>query len=81
MNGIADVPPDHPADGNRVGTQPWLEPFLIKHSKFYRKHFTKHGDGMTGSERRQSMISQDEEYIRRASVATDDSTAVGKAVD
>jgi len=80
-NGLANVPPDHATNSEPtgVGSQPWLEPFLIKHSKFYRKHFTKNGDGMTKTERRASVISQDEERLRRQSAATDDSTAAGKA--
>jgi len=79
-NGLANVPPDHAtkSEPTGVGSQPWLEPFLIKHSKFYRKHFTKNGDGMTKTERRASVISQEEERLRRESAATDESTK-GKA--
>lgn len=78
-NGMADVPVDHTKEDRNVGAKPWLEPWLIKHSSFYRKHFTKNGDGMTKTERRASVISQDEERIRRQSAATDESTAAGKA--
>jgi len=78
-NGMADVPVDHPKDDHNVGAKPWLEPWLIKHSSFYRKHFTKNGDGMTKSERRASVISQ-EERIRRQSAATDES-ADGKVAE
>lgn len=68
-NGLADVPIDHATDDHNVGAKPWLEPWLIKHSSFYRKHFTKNGDGMTKSERRASVVSQEEERIRRQSAA------------
>ena len=76
-NGMADIPVDHPK-GDRVGAKPWLEPWLIKHSSFYRKHFTKNGDGLTKTERRASVISQDEERIKRQSaVSTDESSGTG----
>ena len=69
---IAYMPPDHSLQSERrvAGAQPWLEPFLVKHSSFYRKHFTK--DGQTKTERRASVISQAEEDIRRKSLARQD---------
>jgi hypothetical protein len=76
-NGIADIPPDHPK-GDRVGAKPWLEPWLIKHSSFYRKHFTKGGDGLTKTERRASVVSMDEERLRRQSaVSSEESSGNG----
>jgi hypothetical protein len=72
-NGMADVPVDHPKDDHNVGAKPWLEPWLIKHSSFYRKHFTKNGDGMTKSERRASVISQEQDRVGRQSATSDES--------
>lgn len=66
-NGLADVPIDHPQGDHNVGAKPWLEPWLIKHSGFYRKHFTKNGDGLTKGERRASVVSSEEERMRRRS--------------
>jgi hypothetical protein len=79
-NGMADVPVDHPKGDHNVGAKPWFEPWLIKHSSFYRKHFTKNGDGLTKTERRQSVVSQEEERIRRESEAREaDGEGNGKA--
>lgn len=64
---IAHMPPDH-ADGSerRVSTAgPWLEPFLVRHSGFYRRHFTRDGRRESKTERRASVVSQAEEEERR----------------
>ena len=66
---IAYMPPDHSLTSERrvSGAQPWLEPWLVKHSSFYRKHFAK--DGQTKTERRASVIRAAEDENRRRSSA------------
>ncbi|KIW96886.1 uncharacterized protein Z519_02277 [Cladophialophora bantiana CBS 173.52] len=51
---------DQPAGtGNRpYAAESWLEPWLIKHSEFYRKHFTRDGRRESKSTRRHSVVTE-----------------------
>ncbi|ETI23209.1 hypothetical protein G647_05006 [Cladophialophora carrionii CBS 160.54] len=51
---------DQPAGtGNRpYAAESWLEPWLIKHSEFYRKHFTRDGRRESKSTRRHSIVTE-----------------------
>lgn len=68
---IAHMPPDHAETSERriSSAGPWFEPFLTKHSKFYRKHFTRDGRRESKTERRASVISDAER--RNSSSAAD----------
>lgn len=61
---------DQPAGtGNRpYAAESWLEPWLIKHSEFYRKHFTRGGRTESKSTRRHSVVTEGLES-RKNSVA------------
>ncbi|OAP56917.1 hypothetical protein AYL99_09029 [Fonsecaea erecta] len=61
---------DQPAGtGNRpYAAESWLEPWLIKHSEFYRKHFTRDGRRESKSTRRHSVVTEGLES-RKNSVA------------
>ena len=52
---------------NPYGADAWLEPWLCKHSAFYRKHLTRDGRMESKSARRGSLI---EAESRKNSVAT-----------
>ncbi|EXJ62935.1 hypothetical protein A1O7_03379 [Cladophialophora yegresii CBS 114405] len=67
---------DQPAGtGNRpYAAESWLEPWLIKHSEFYRKHFTRNGRRESKSTRRHSIVTQGLES-RKNSVAVPDAEA------
>jgi hypothetical protein len=52
---------DYPATAERrpsYAAESWLEPWLIKHSGFYRNHFTRDGRQESKSARRQSVVSE-----------------------
>lgn len=57
---VTDLPIERPSENGSHFTEPWLEPFLIKHSSWYRRHLTKVG-------RRESHASRSS---RNSSVAT-----------
>lgn len=61
---ITDLPIERPGAEGSHFTEPWLEPFLIKHSSWYRRHMTKAG-------RRESKAIK---ASRNSSVATTSST-------
>lgn len=49
-------------------SEPWVEPWLIKHVGFYRKHMTKDNQGEAAAERRHSLMTEDK-TSRESSVA------------
>jgi len=57
FNGVAM---DQPAgSGNRPwAAESWLEPWLTKHSEFYRKHLTRDGRRESKSTRRSSVVAE-----------------------
>ena len=69
------MPPDHAeSDRRSSGAGPWVETLLTKHSKFYRKHFTRDERRESKTERRSSVVGAAEEEIeqhRRESVAAE----------
>ena len=70
------MPPDHSSSERRIsGAGPWAENILTKHSKFYRKHFTRDERRESKTERRSSAVGLAEEEIethRRESVAMEE---------
>lgn len=54
----------------------WFEPWLIKHSEFYRKHFTRDGRRESKSTRRHSVVTEGLES-RNNSVAAPEVEAAG----
>jgi len=75
FNGIAM---DQPAGtGNKpYVAESWLEPWLIKHSEFYRKHLTRDGRTEAKSTRRYSAVAEGLES-RKNSVAIPENEATG----
>jgi hypothetical protein len=67
---------DQPAGtGNRpYAAESWLEPWLIKHSDFYRKHMTRDGRTESKSTRRNSVVTEGLES-RKNSVAVPEAEA------
>jgi len=60
---------DQHSSNKTYGTQPWLEPFLIKHSSWYRKHMTREGRRESKAERRGSAASAMLESRRQSVVS------------
>jgi len=76
---------DQPAGtGNRpYAAESWFEPWLIKHSEFYRKHLTRDGRRESKSTRRHSVVTEGLES-RKNSVAAPEAevtTATPAAVE
>jgi len=71
---------DQPAGtGNRpYAAESWFEPWLIKHSEFYRKHLTRDGRRESKSTRRHSIVTEGLES-RKNSVAVPEAEAAGAA--
>lgn len=40
---ITDLPIERPGESGSHFTEPWIEPFLVKHWRWYRQHLTKAG--------------------------------------
>jgi hypothetical protein len=40
---ITNLPVERPDESGSHFMEPWLEPFLVKHSSWYRRHMTKAG--------------------------------------
>ena len=57
LNGVAIDQPAGTARHNSHAADSWLEPWLIKHVSFYRKHMTKDGQAESASTRRHSVVS------------------------
>lgn len=69
---------DAPTEANKANpyaTEAWIEPWLCKHSSFYRNHFTRDGRRESKSVRRGSVVSQEIES-RKNSVAAERSASV-----
>ncbi len=67
---------DQPAGASRTNpyaAESWLEPWLIKHSEFYRKHLTRDGRRESKSTRRHSIVAEGLES-RKNSVAVPEAT-------
>ena len=68
---------DQPAGSSRTNpyaAESWLEPWLTKHSEFYRKHLTRDGRRESKSTRRHSIVTEELES-RKNSVAGPESEA------
>jgi hypothetical protein len=72
---ITDLPIECPGDSGSHFTEPWLEPFLVKHSSWYRRHLTKAGrrESKSNSSRNSSVTTPYTEAPKRnASVDEDE---------
>lgn len=58
FNGMAIDQPAGTARRNSHAADSWLEPWLIKHVSFYRKHFSQDGKAESHATRRHSEISE-----------------------
>jgi hypothetical protein len=67
-NGFAIDQPTGSSQTNPYAAEAWVEPWLLKHSSFYRKHFTRDGRTESKASRRASVITAELES-RRNSVA------------
>lgn len=57
-NGMAIDQPAGTARRNSHAADSWLEPWLIKHVSFYRKHLAKDGKAESHATRRHSVVSE-----------------------
>ncbi len=69
---------DQPSDTRNPpnAAESWFEPWLIKHSDFYRKYFTRDGRRESKSTRRHSVVAEGLES-RNNSVAAPEAEAAG----
>jgi len=58
FNGMAMDQPAGTSRTNPYAAESWLEPWLIKHSEFYRKHLTRDGRRESKSTRRHSIVAE-----------------------
>ncbi|KIX10222.1 uncharacterized protein Z518_01303 [Rhinocladiella mackenziei CBS 650.93] len=68
FNGMAMDQPAGASKTNPYAAESWLEPWLIKHSEFYRKHLTRDGRRESKSTRRHNEVAEGLES-RKNSVA------------
>jgi hypothetical protein len=73
FNGLAMDQPAGASKTNPYAAESWLEPWLIKHSEFYRKHLTRDGRRESKSTRRNSVVAEGLES-RKNSVAVPEAT-------
>lgn len=72
---IINLPVERPDESGSHFTEPWLEPFLVKHSSWYRRHLTKAGrrESKSRSRRNSSVTTTSTAAIKgRASVDEDE---------
>ncbi|KIV85128.1 hypothetical protein PV11_00863 [Exophiala sideris] len=70
---------DQPAGSSRTNpyaAESWLEPWLTKHSEFYRKHLTRDGRRESKSTRRHSIVSDGLESRKNSVAAPETEFAV-----
>ncbi|KAK4938900.1 hypothetical protein LTR10_020723 [Elasticomyces elasticus] len=61
---------------NPYAAESWLEPWLTKHSEFYRKHLTRDGRRESKSTRRHSIVSDELESRKNSVAAPETESAV-----
>jgi hypothetical protein len=72
---ITSLPIERPGESGSHFTEPWLEPFLVKHSSWYRRHMTKAGrrESKSNSSRNSSVTTtRTQDSKRKASVDEDE---------
>ncbi|KAK7888105.1 hypothetical protein LTR67_008982 [Exophiala xenobiotica] len=74
FNGMAMDQPAGSSRTNPYAAESWLEPWLIKHSGFYRKHLTRDGRRESKSTRRHNIVAEGLES-RKNSVAVPEAEA------
>lgn len=79
-SGLPIDQPSAEARRDSHASEAWVEPWLIKHVGFYRKHMTKDHKGEPATERRQSLIAEDlQKASRENSVAAEGTAATASA--
>ncbi|KIW12456.1 hypothetical protein PV08_09733 [Exophiala spinifera] len=74
FNGLAMDQPAGAGITNPYAAESWLEPWLLKHSEFYRKHLTRDGRHESKSTRRHSIVAEElESESRKHSVVVPES--------
>jgi hypothetical protein len=71
---ITNLPIERPDESGSHFTEPWLEPFLVKHSSWYRQHLTKAGrrESKSKSSRNSSVTTTNMEGSNRKASADED---------
>jgi hypothetical protein len=71
---ITNLPIERPGETGSHFTEPWLEPFLIKHSSWYRQHLTKAGrrESKSKSSRSSSVTTTDTAPLNRKAGVDED---------
>ena len=72
---ITNLPIERPDESGSHFVEPWLEPFLVKHSSWYRRHMTKAGrrESKSKSDRNSSITTTNtEDSNKKASVDEDE---------
>jgi hypothetical protein len=71
---ITNLPIERPDESGSHFTEPWLEPFLVKHSSWYRRHMTKAGrrESKSKSSRNSSTITTYTEGGDRKAIVDED---------
>ncbi|KAI1617583.1 hypothetical protein EDD36DRAFT_459267 [Exophiala viscosa] len=67
--GMAIDQPAGSSKTNPYAAESWLEPWLTKHSEFYRKHLTRDGRRESESTRRHSIVTEELESRKNSVVA------------
>jgi hypothetical protein len=65
-NGFSIDQPSGSSQTNPYAAEAWIEPWLLKHSSFYRKHLTRDGRTESKSSRRASVINAELESRRNS---------------
>src|SRR5436305_6571118 len=71
---ITDLPIEKPGESGSHFTEPWLEPFLVKHSSWYRRHLAKAGrrESKSHSSRNSSVLTTHTEAPQRQASVDED---------
>ncbi|KAK6379982.1 hypothetical protein LTS17_006056 [Exophiala oligosperma] len=79
FNGMAMDQPAGTSRTNPYAAESWLEPWLIKHSEFYRKHLTRDGRRESKSTRRHSIVAEGLESRKNSAALPENDSATTDA--
>ncbi|KAL6242596.1 hypothetical protein RBB50_010242 [Rhinocladiella similis] len=79
FNGMAMDQPAGTSRTNPYAAESWLEPWLIKHSEFYRKHLTRDGRRESKSTRRHSIVAEGLESRKNSAAVPESGNAATDA--
>ena len=71
---VTNLPIERPDETGSHFTEPWFEPFLVKHSSWYRRHLTKVGrrESKSNSSRNSSVATAYTEGAKRKASVDED---------